>query len=169
MQNFGRGMWRRISDYEKQQPPTYIQPSTNIQTNRLLHYIQTQKQRAINAYSGIALNKENVVVKEEVTINDVTDNYVIVEAVISEAEIIITEEPLVSDLVVISEAEEVVISEESVVTSEEPVVTSEEPVISEELVISEEPVVTEEVVTNAPEVIVTAPISKSNAKKRRKK
>ena len=37
MHNFGRGMWRRISDHEKHQE------ATDVQTNRLTHYFQTQK------------------------------------------------------------------------------------------------------------------------------
>ena len=130
MHNFGRGMWRRISDHEKHQQ------ATNVQTNRLTHYLQTQKQRAIDAYSRIAISNEKKEVKEkvvtnEVTTTDVTDNYVFVEAVISEAEPSVLSEGK-EETSVISEAKE----ETSVLSEAEPV--------------------------------VNAPISKSNAKKRRK-
>ena len=189
MHNFGRGMWRRISDHEK------YQQSTNVQTNRLTHYFQTQKQRAIDAYSRIAISNEKKKVKEEVltpdvTMNDVTDNYVIVEAVISEVEtsVLISEtkeEPsvLISEAkeetsVLISEAEaeaetSVLISETkaetSVLISEAEVETS---VLSEakaetSVLISEaEAEVETSVLSEAEPVII--PVSKSNAKKRRK-
>jgi hypothetical protein len=158
MHNFGRGMWRRISDHEKHQQ------ATNVQTNRLTHYLQTQKQRAIDAYSRIAISNEKKEVKEKVVTTDVTDNYVFVEAVRSEAEIILSEAEVVfneeSEAVVI-EPEAVVTEPEAVVTEPEPVVSEPEPVVSEpEPVISEVPVVTETII---------APVSKSTPKKRRKK
>jgi len=106
MHNFGRGMWRRISDHEKQQQ------ASDVQTNRLRHYFQTQKQRAIDAYSRIAISNEKKEVKEEVltndvTINDVSDNYVFVEAVISEAEPSVLSE-VKEETSVLSEAEPVI-------------------------------------------------------------
>jgi hypothetical protein len=186
MHNFGRGMWRRISDHEKHQQ------ATNVQTNRLTHYLQTQKQRAIDAYSRIAISNEKKEVKEKVVTTDVTDNYVFVEAVISEAELVVSEAEVVfneeSEAVVtepeatVTEAEPVVTEAEPVVTEAEPVVTEAEPVVSEaEPVVSEpEPVVSEpepvisEVEPSVSEVpVVTetiiAPVSKSTPKKRRKK
>ena len=142
MHNFGRGMWRRISDHEKHQE------ATDVQTNRLTHYFQTQKQRVIDAYSRIAISNEKKEVKEEVTMNDVSDNYVIVEAVVIEVE-----------TSVVSEAKEEtsVIKEETSVLSEAKEETS---VIKVEPSVSEVPVVTETII---------APVSKSIPKKRRKK
>jgi len=166
MHNFGRGMWRRISDHEKQQQ------ASDVQTNRLTHYLQTQKQRAIDAYSRIAISNEKKEVKEkvvtnEVTTTDVTDNYVFVEAVISEA--------TVSEATVISEAtvSEVTVSEVTVseVTVSEVTVSEakEEPSVLSEAkpsVLSEAKVETS--VLSEAEPVVNAPISKSNAKKKRK-
>ena len=45
-------MWRRIIDYQKQRE------AFDIQTNRLLHYFQTQNLEAIDAYSRIAISNE---------------------------------------------------------------------------------------------------------------
>ena len=54
MQNFGRGMWRRVGDYQKQQQ------QQEQETSRLMQYmqrlslpslVQLQKQRAIDAYN----------------------------------------------------------------------------------------------------------------------
>ena len=181
MHNFGRGMWRRISDHQKQQE------ISDIQTNRLLHYFQTQKQRAFDAYSRIAISNE----KKEVKENDVSDNYVIVEAVLSEPEPSVISKAEKEEPSVISEAEPSVLTSEaekeepSVISKaekEEPSVLSEEPSVliseAESSVISkaEPSVLTSEaekeepsVLTSEPEPVVSAPISKSTAKKRRKK
>ncbi len=150
MHNFGRGMWRRISDHEKHQQ------ATNVQTNRLTHYLQTQKQRAIDAYSRIAISNEKKEVKEkvvtnEVTTTDVTDNYVFVETVRSEAEPSVLSEGK-EETSVLSEAKE------------EPSVLSE---AKEETSVLSEAKEETSVLSEA-EPVVNAPISKSNAKKRRK-
>jgi hypothetical protein len=71
MQNFGRGMWRRVGDYQKQQQ------QQEQQTSKLMKYMQLQKQRAIDAYNLIkkpqaesdkAESDKTEEVKEEVTI-----------------------------------------------------------------------------------------------------
>jgi hypothetical protein len=175
MHNFGRGMWRRISDYDKQQQTSYLL-STDIQANRLLHYFQTQKQRA-----------EKKEVKEEISITDISinnesDNYVFVEKideelVISEEPSVLSEEPSVlNEEPSISSEEPSVLSEEPSISKEEPSVLSEEPSISKEepSISSEEPSILSEepsvVVSEAPSILSEEPvISKSSAKKRRKK
>jgi hypothetical protein len=71
MQNFGRGMWRRVGDYQKQQQ------QQEHETSRLMHYIRLQKQRAIDTYNRMKKTDESDKtdksdktdeVKEEVTI-----------------------------------------------------------------------------------------------------
>ena len=168
MHNFGRGMWRRISDHEKHQQ------ATNVQTNRLTHYLQTQKQRAIDAYSRIAISNEKKEVKEtvvtnEVTTTDVTDNYVIVEAVISEVETsVLISETKSETSVLISEAETK--EETSVLISEAEAKAETSVLISEAKaetsVLRETKEETSVIISEAEPVII--PVSKSNAKKRRK-
>ena len=60
MQNFGRGMWRRVADYDRIQAPK-IAKNQYLQYQQYLAIVQYQKQRQanINAYREQMLKKVN--------------------------------------------------------------------------------------------------------------
>jgi hypothetical protein len=60
MQNFGRGMWRRVADYDRIQAPK-IAKNQYLQYQQYLAIVQYQKQRQanINAYREQLLKKVN--------------------------------------------------------------------------------------------------------------
>ena len=131
MQNFGRGMWRRVSDYQKHYQQQQQQQSTNdINNNKLTRYLQMQKERAINAYNGLKKTEDNktlvskekennmlvtiisekAILSEMNVLNDnvlneaISENYVVVEA-INEPYVAVVTEPVVTEEVVVTNSE----------------------------------------------------------------
>jgi hypothetical protein len=81
MHNFGRGMWRRIADYEKQS-----QTPSQTQDSRMVQYFQMQKQRAIETYikmkqtkNEVVTNVEEVLKKEDIIEQIDKEEFVIIE------------------------------------------------------------------------------------------
>ena len=147
MQNFGRGQWRRVGDYQR------VHQSVNdrfIMLQKYWQHLQAQKRAE--------REQQNIVSSEP----PVQDDISVVEThlPVQEEEPIIQEEPVTQEEPVIQEEpvtqEEPVIQEEPV-TQEEPViqeepVTQEEPAVQEEQAVQEEPVIQEELA-----IVVTAP------------
>ena len=55
MRNFGRGMWRRIGDFDKINTPTFIKAMEKMAIEQQFYEIQTQKE--IDAYRRHILNQ----------------------------------------------------------------------------------------------------------------
>ena len=104
MQNFGRGMWRRVGDYERIQTPQVLK---NNQIQKYLEFIEykksQQRQLAINAYRNQILNQTNseVTAVNELELEHVMSSQNIIEelsiveeAVVEAVEQIETVEPV---------------------------------------------------------------------------
>ena len=177
MQNFGRGMWRRVSDYQKHYQQQQQQQSTNdINNNKLTRYLQMQKERAINAYNGLKKTEDNKTLVSKEKENNMLVTIISEKAILSEMNVLndnvlndnVLNEAISENYVVVEAINEpyVAVVTEPVVT--EPVVT--EPVVTEEVVtepVVTEPVVTEPVVTE--EVVVTNSETAVATKKKRRK
>jgi hypothetical protein len=136
MHNFGRGMWRRVGDYQKQQQ------QQEQHTNRLMQYIQRlslpglvqlQKQQAIDAYYGVkktiseaeseaeSVKKEPEPEAKEVTIVEIINDPELEQAVEQEVEQLELEPVnVMNDITVVDFISEATISdlEPEAVTSE---------------------------------------------------
>ncbi len=156
MHNFGRGMWRRVGDYEKQQQ----QQNTSSKLAQYLEYIQMQKQRAIDAYYGLKKKeettdkpKDEVAPKDEVTIVEtisetedaativelISEPELVSEEVIREATIVepepepepeVEQIPIANDITIVDliGEEELLINQPEVVASDKTIVVEIEPV-----------------------------------------
>jgi hypothetical protein len=166
MHNFGRGMWRRISDYQKQQEqPIQQQPISRL--DQYLQYLQMQKQRAIDAYRDSILKKESVTVVTESDLN-VSESVVepVIESVsesviesVSESVIEYVDEshPVTNDDFIIVENENVVNSENiNQLTNDVVIELVSEMIISEPI---SETIVSQEAVFSEP--IISEPISET--------
>ena len=151
MQNFGRGMWRRVGDYQKQQQQQEQQQQQI--SSRLMKYMQFQKQRAIDAYN---------LMKKPQAESDKAES--------DKAEIDKTEEVKeeVTIVELISDPEPECASEQEQrqeVEVEVEVIRQPENVMNDDITIVDltiDPV-------SAPEVIVSAPEETTTSKKKRKK
>jgi hypothetical protein len=164
MHNFGRGMWRRVGDYEKQQQQQQ-QQNTSSKLAQYLEYIQMQKQRAIDAYYGLKKKeettdkpKDEVAPKDAVTIVESiseTEDASIVES-ISETKDAATIVELISEPELESEE---VIREAAIVEPEpepepEPEVEIEQKPIANDITIVDL-IGEEELLINQPEVVAS--------------
>jgi len=177
MHNFGRGMWRRISDYQKQQEqPIQQQPISRL--DQYLQYLQMQKQRAIDAYRANILKKESDTVvtesdlKSESDVIANTESESVIESVIEpviESVAVIKEDAVTNDDFIIVENENVVTNDVVIELVSETIISEpiSETIVSEEFVFSEpiisepisEPIISETTVASEP----------TSSKKKRKK
>ena len=145
MRNFGRGMWRRVDDYEK---------TPKFKESQYFAFLEYQKvkemQKMVNDYRTRIVTAINNITNVEpaLTITEVIEDNCKQEIIVEE-EIPVTEEILVP--------EEIPVSEETNVTEAIPV--SEEIIVTEDVPISEEiPVLKETIVTESDEIPVSEEI-----------
>jgi len=181
MRNFGRGMWRRVDDYEK---------TPKFKESQYFAFLEYQKvkemQDMVYEYRNRILTAINNItnVEPELTITEVIEDdckqEIIADVPVSDnvpvsEEIIVTEDvPITKDVVeetIVTEdvhiSEEISVSEE-IPVSEEIIVT--EDVVSEETIVTEEiPVLKEIIVTESEEIIVTEDVPKPKKGRRKNK
>ena len=130
MHNFGRGMWRRVGDYDRVQAP---QVQKNFELQYYLALLEQSKRQRLeqvfNTNKRQMKQQTNNVILEMVGDKD-EHNIDFTEAV---SEVVIEEQPIVSEVVI----EEPIVSE----------VVIEQPIVSE--VVIEEPIVSEVVIEEA--------------------
>ena len=176
MKNFGQGMWRRVSDYDKHNSENNNNAGLLQYYLGLLAYMRQQKpEEPINKQvvdddkfeiiEPIVEIKEeqNVLVEEQVEEPLVNKEEILLveeESIIKE-EILLVEEPIIEEEILLEEpvVEEPIIKEESVV---------EEPIIEEEILLVEEPIIEEEILVEEPVVEELVKSAKKKGKKNKK-
>jgi len=183
MKNFGQGMWRRVSDYDKHNSENNNNAGLLQYYLGLLAYMRQQKpEEPINKQvvdddkfeiiEPIVEIKEeqNVLVEEQVEEPLVNKEEILLveeeillveeeESIIKE-EILLVDEPIIEEEILLEEpvVEEPIIKEESVV---------EEPIIEEEILLVEEPIIEEEILVE--EILVEEPVVEELVKSAKKK
>ena len=162
MQNFGQGMWRRISNYQKYQPVSLGQTnslgqmqSSSTNTNKIASFLQMQKQRALDAYRAKTVS-EPILASVSASVSEPILASVSEEVVSdSKDQLTIDTEYIIVDHIQL-ETEEIVIKAEPVIQEDN----------IQEALIQEEDIIQEEVAASV-EVKVVGEISKKKRKKNR--
>jgi hypothetical protein len=118
MQNFGRGMWRRVGDYER------IQVPKNVQLYNYLAFLQEQK---IKQRQHTNLTESSKYFVKNIQHNDRQANFVVEpeEIVVEPEEIVVEPEEIVV------ESEEIVVEPEKIVVESEEIVVEPEEIVVE--------------------------------------